>query len=214
MGEDLPGIGAIRNMMDPTLFGDPGQDERSASSSASDSADRRRRSPHQQRCAEPRLRADGGRRHLQRLHGHGHRPHQGRQDPVPRADPVPDLGLRTSSTTTTRSSSPARTWSAPPASPPPTAPRSEGAGRGRDGRDSGPARPTRRRCRPSARRAGAKTLVYDNFEAGLGTGPICPAASGSTSWTNGARRLRDFATSGMHSCGPTTVDVGRVHRPE
>ena len=48
----------------------------------------------QQRRPQPRLRADGRRRHLQRHDRHRHRPDQGGQDPVPRADGLPHVGLR------------------------------------------------------------------------------------------------------------------------
>ena len=82
MGEDVP-FGAIRNMMNPTPFGDPGKMGDSVLCVAD--ASWRRRRPYQQRRAQPRLRTDGRRRHLQRQHRHRDRPHQGGKDRVPRA---------------------------------------------------------------------------------------------------------------------------------
>ena len=61
LGEDVPGFGAIRDMEDPTVFGDPGKMS-DAQLVCADARRRRRRRPQQQRRAEPGLAADGGRR--------------------------------------------------------------------------------------------------------------------------------------------------------
>ena len=88
----------IRNMMNPNLFGDPGQAERPAvrlPERCLDGPERgQRRRAQQQRRAQPRLRADGRWRHLQRPDDRRHRRGQGGAHPVPRAHHLPDVRLR------------------------------------------------------------------------------------------------------------------------
>ena len=75
MGEDVPGFGAIRDMEDPTSFGDP---DRMTSPNYSRRRKRQRRRPHQQRRQQQGRVPHDRRRDLQRPHRHGPRDRQGR----------------------------------------------------------------------------------------------------------------------------------------
>ena len=121
MGEEVPGFGAMRSMMNPNLYGDPG-----------------RTGDSQYYCDYN----DGGgvhwnsgvpnhffalldrRRHLQRPDGRTAGAREVRQDRLPHADPIPDDGVERSRKPTTPSGRAATTSSGRPGSPSKIAPRS------------------------------------------------------------------------------------------
>ena len=90
MGEDLPDRCHPQHD-DSDGLRRPGQDERLA---VLLQAGRQRRRAHEQWSAQPRVRADGRWRHLQRRHRHRHRADQSGQDPVPCVDHVSHVGFQ------------------------------------------------------------------------------------------------------------------------
>ena len=208
MGEDVPGFGAIRNMMNPNQFGDPGR-VGDRLPRVRHARRRRGRRALQQRRPEPRLRAHDGRRDLQRLRD---RPHQGRQDRVPRPHAVPAVGLGLPRQLQRPQDSRAPTSSAPPASPPPTAPRSARPSTRWRWTTPGPARRPRRRRRTSARsgrrrRPSSSTTSRPGAETGRSPpeGQLVPLLP--------RQPLGTFATSGTTMAwgyDPSTVTDSRL----